>query len=102
MLLISPANNAVIRTVNAAAVVAVVPLHRLLLQHFCATDPLTPGILPPSATSTHSAPDIKAPGKFQNLDSKFVTFFDVLRHFSAHKGIFENRNRKLRSFWWFI
>ena len=25
-------------------------------------------------------------GKFQNLDPKFVTFFDVLRHFSAHQG----------------
>ena len=25
-------------------------------------------------------------GKFQNLDPKSLTFFDVLRHFKAHLG----------------
>ena len=34
-------------------------------------------------------------GKFQNLDPNFVTFFDVLRHFSAHTENFKYRNRDL-------
>ena len=34
-------------------------------------------------------------GMFQNLDPKYVTFFYVLRHFSAHKGQFKYQNRNL-------
>ena len=34
-------------------------------------------------------------GKFQNLDPKSVTFFDVLRHFLAHTGNIKYRNGNL-------
>ena len=48
-----------------------------------------------SAIEFWNQASVQVQGMFQNLDPKFVTFFHVLRHFKAHKGHFEYRNRNL-------